>query len=73
MVCLDANEDIYTNSLGKSLTNKDGLGMSEVVGNTKIGPAFFHGSKPIDGIWATKHVVVIHACAMPAGFGVGNH
>jgi hypothetical protein len=31
VVCLDANEDIYKKSLGKSLTKSDGLRMSEVV------------------------------------------
>jgi hypothetical protein len=76
-VCMeDANEDIYWKSIGKLLTNKDGLNMSEVVGNftgKKIGPTFFRGSKPIDGIWAMPDVVVTHACMMPAGYGVGNH
>ena len=50
--------------------------MSEVVGDftgKKIGPMSFRGSKPIDGIWTTPNVVVIHACVMPAGYGVGNH
>jgi hypothetical protein len=52
------------------------LGMLEVVGNftgKKIGPTFFRGSKPFDGIWATPEIVVTHACIMPAGFGVGDH
>jgi hypothetical protein len=52
-VCLDANEDIYKKSLGKSLTKQDGLNMSEVVRDftgKKIGPTFIQGSKPIDGI-----------------------
>jgi hypothetical protein len=63
VVCLDANEDIYKKSLGKSLTKRDGLNMSEVVGDftgKKIGPTFFRGSKPIDGIWATPNLVVTH-------------
>ena len=33
VVCLDANEDIYKKSLGKSLTKSNGLRMSEVVGD----------------------------------------
>ncbi len=76
VVCLDANEDIYKKSLGKSLTKSNGLRMSEVVGDftgKKIGPAFFRGSKPIDGIWATPDIAIAHACIMPAGFGVGDH
>jgi hypothetical protein len=53
VVCLDSNEDIYKKSLGKSLTKRDGLNMLEVVGEfsgKKIGPTFFRGSKPIDGV-----------------------
>ena len=76
VVCLDANEDIYKKSLGKSLTRSNGLRMSEVVGDftgTKIGPTFFRGSKPIDRIWATPDIVIAPACIMPAGFGVGDH
>ncbi len=33
IVCLDANKDIYKKSLGKSLTNIDGLAMKEVIRN----------------------------------------
>ena len=76
VVCLDANSDIYKKELGKSLTEANGLNMSEVVGDftgTPIGPTFFRGSKPIDGIWATKDIQVVNACIMPAGFGVGDH
>jgi hypothetical protein len=61
IVCLDANEDIYKKSLGKSLTNIDGLAMKEVVGEftrTLVGTTFFQGSKPIDGIWATSDITV---------------
>ena len=76
VVCLDANEDIYKKSLGKSLINLEGLNMLEVVGEftgKKVGPTFFRGSKPIDGIWATPDIVVTHACIMPVGYGVGDH
>jgi hypothetical protein len=76
VVCMDANEDIYKKSLGKSLMSSKGLNMVEVVGDFTgkwIGATFFRGSKPIDGIWATPDLVVTHACVMPAGFGVGDH
>jgi hypothetical protein len=76
LVCLDSNEDIYKKSLGKSLIKRDGLNMSEVVGDftgKKIGPTFFRGSKPIDGIWAMPNLVVTHACVMLASYGVGCH
>ncbi len=75
-MCLDANEDIYEKSFGKSLTKQDGLNMLEVVGDftgKKIGSTFFQGSKPIDGIWAMPELVVTHACVMPVGYGVGDH
>ena len=73
---MDANEDIHKKSLGKMLTKADGLNMSEVVGvftGKKIGPTFFRGSKPIDGIWAMQDIGITHTCVMPAGFGVGDH
>lgn len=76
IVCLDANEHIYRKSIGKTLTDAAGLDMSEVVGDftgRPLGATFFRGSKPIDGVWASKDVRVEGACVMPCGFGVGNH
>ena len=76
IVCLDANSDIYRKELGQSLVHPDGLNMSEVVGDftgRQIGPTFFRGKKPIDGVWATRDIQVVNACIMPAGFGVGDH
>ncbi len=76
VVCMDANEDIYRKSICRSLTNVDGLNMSKVVGDftgKRIGPTFFRGSKPINGIWARRDINVTHACIMPAGYGVGDH
>ncbi len=75
-MCMDANEDIYKKLIGKTLTDTEGLNMVEAVGEftgKKIGPTFFGGSKPIDGIWTTADVIVMHACVMPAGFGMGDH
>ncbi len=54
---MDANENIYRKSLGKTLTNEDGLAMKEVVGNhtgEKLGATFFRGLTPIDAVWATS-------------------
>ncbi len=53
IVCLDANENIYTQALGNMLTNPEGLGMVKAVGaytGKKIGATYFRGTKPIDGI-----------------------
>jgi len=76
IVCMDANEDIYKKSIGKSLTDSEGLGMKEVVGDftgKRLGATFFRGSTPIDAVWATSDVQVISACVMPVGYGVGDH
>ena len=76
VVCMDANEDIYRKSLGKALTDQEGLNMSEAVGDftgKKLGATFFRGTKPIDGVWATKDITITHACVMPAGYGMGDH
>jgi hypothetical protein len=73
---LDVNADIYLKELGQALTDSNGLNMSEVVGDftgRPVGPTFFRGTKPIDGVWATKDIQVVNACVMPAGFGVGDH
>jgi hypothetical protein len=43
IVCMDANEHIYQKSIGKALTDVDGLRMREVVGEftgQKIGPTY---------------------------------
>jgi hypothetical protein len=76
IVCLDANEHIYDKSIGKTLTDIEGLAMKEVVGDftgKKLGATYFRGTNPIDGIWATSDVTVVGACVMPVGFGVGDH
>jgi hypothetical protein len=54
----------------------DGLNMLEVVGEfmgKRIGPTFFQGLKPINGVWVTPDIAVTCSCMMPAGFGVGDH
>lgn len=64
VVCLDENEDINKKSLDKILMDTEGLAMKEVVGTytrKKIGPTFFWGSKPIDGILATSNITMASA------------
>ena len=76
IVCFDANEDVYKKSIGKALTDRNGLAMKEVVGEfngQKLGATFFWGSKPIDVVWATDDVKREGACVMPAGYGIGDH
>ncbi len=76
IVCLDANEDIYHKLLGKALTDTNGLAMKEVVGKftcQPVGPTFFQGFKPINGVWASSEITISNACIMPTGYGIGNH
>ena len=50
---MDAKEDIYKKSLGKSITARDGLNMNELLGKLtgkKMGETLFRGSKPIDAV-----------------------
>ena len=59
--CLDANKHIYKKSIGKTLTNINGLAMTEVVGDfthQPVGLTFFQGSKPIDGMWLKLDITV---------------
>ncbi len=76
IVCLDANKHIYKNSIGKALTDIEGLAMKEVFGDltgTPMGSTFFCGSKPIDGVWATSDIMVSNAAIMLAGYQIGDH
>ncbi len=76
IVCLDANEHIYKKSIGKALTDIDGLAMREVVGDfthQPVGPTYFQGSTPINGVWATSDILLCNAAIMPAGYGIGDH
>ncbi len=76
LLCLDANEDIYKKEIRKALTDPGMLGMKEVVGaytGKKIGPMFFWGQLPIDGIWATSYVTISNACIMPGGYRIEDH
>jgi hypothetical protein len=76
IVCLDANKHIYKKSIGKALTDINSLAMREVVGDftrQPVGPTYFQGSKPIDGVWATSDILVCNRTIMPAGYGIGDH
>ena len=76
VVCLDANGDIYKKKLSKDLVQTSKLEMIEVVGSftgQKVGPNFFRGKDPIDGVWVTPDVVITGTCVMPVGCGVVDH
>jgi hypothetical protein len=76
IVCLDANEDVYSKLIGKALTLIDRLAMQELVGKfmgRRIGPTYFRGSQPIDAVWATPDAQIAGACTMPGGYEIGDH
>jgi hypothetical protein len=53
ILCVNANKNVYRGELGQQLTDLDGLGMKEVVGEftaKQLGATYFQGSKPIDSI-----------------------
>ncbi len=64
IVCLNASENIFMQALGKMLTDPEGLQIIEAVGRymgTKIGPTYFRGHLPINGIWTTPDVTISNA------------
>ena len=68
---ISTNENIV-----KTLTDLDGLKMSEVVGNftgQKVGATYFHKGKTLDDIWATTDIEVVGSCVMPVEYMVGDH
>ena len=76
IVCMDANKNIYTKSIGRMLTDREGWEMKEVVGDftgKNAGAIFFRVTTPIESVWSTPDVEVTGACVMPCGYGVGDH
>ena len=72
---MDTNEYIYKKSLGKYITARDGLNINEVVWTLtgkNTGETFFRVSQPIDAVWTTPDIVVVGACVILAGYGIGN-
>jgi hypothetical protein len=73
---MDHNEHVTNGPLGKELGDKNGLDMREaIIQHTGASPGaiFFHGSKPIDGMWVSGNLDISNACVMPFGYGVGDH
>ncbi len=49
--------------------------MREMVGDftqQPVGPTYFQGSRPIDGVWVTLNTTVCNTAIMPAGYGIGD-
>ena len=76
VVCMDANENMYKDIIGRFLTDSEGLDMAETVLATNGAPLTatqFHDTRPIDSVWVTKDLEVVNACALPVRFGVSHH
>ncbi len=76
ILCMDANQDVYTGPLGRALTDPEGADLLEAVQaatGEAIGPTFFRGSRPIDAVWVSKDLHITNAAVLPVGFGVGDH
>jgi hypothetical protein len=73
---MDHNKHVYDGMLGKTLSNRDGLKLQEVIlkqTGAPTGATFFQGSQSIDGLWALDDLDISNACIMPFGYGVGDH
>ncbi len=73
---MDVNEHIYKKSIGKELTDLEGLNMSKVVGDFTQQPVdstLFRESKPIGGVWVTLDISISNTVIMPAGYSIGDH
>ena len=75
IVCMDANENIYSKSIGKKLTNSTGLRMKDAISEftgRKLGATFFRGSTAIYAVWHTQDMIVVsrsvcHASGVRSG------
>ena len=76
ILCLDANDHVYTSSLGRALVTHPDLDLHEATLASTGSPltaTHFRGSKPIDAIWTTPDVEISNICSMPIGYGAGDH
>jgi hypothetical protein len=73
---MDQNEHVFDGALGKTLSNKEGLNLSEVIlqhTGARTSATFFRGSQPINCLWVSSDLDISNACVMPFGDGVGDH
>ena len=76
ILCLDANDNVYTGPLGRALVSHPDLDLREATltsTGTHLTATHFRGSRPIDAIWTTPDVDIVNVCAMPIGYGAGDH
>jgi hypothetical protein len=67
---------MYDGTLGKALSNKEGLNLNKDIllhTGEKTQAAFFRGSKPTNGLWASSDLEISNIYIMHFGYKVGNH
>ena len=76
IICLDANDNVYNGPLGKALVSHPDLDLKETMlhqTGSHLTATHFRGSRPIDAIWSTPDIEIHNICAMPIGYGIGDH
>ncbi len=73
---MDHNEHVYDSSLDKALSDREGLNLSKVIlkhTGSQTGTRFFWGSKPINGLCASRDLDISNVCVIPFGYRIGDH
>ncbi len=73
---MDHNKHVINRPLGRELADKEGLDLRQAIvqhTGTSPGAAFFHSSKPINGMWVSSNLKISNACMMPFGYRIGDH
>ncbi len=73
---IDHNKHVINKPLGRDLADREGLDLREAIlhhTGTSPGATVFQGSKPIHGLWISSNLDISNTCAMPFGYGIGDH
>jgi hypothetical protein len=71
---MDHNEHVYDGTLGKALSDREGLNLSKVIlkhPGSQTGATFFQGFKPINGLWSSSDLDISNACGLPFSYKIG--
>ena len=75
ILCGDFNENVYTGRFARRLAATD-INMKEQClkcTGDQLPATFVSGNRPIDGVFATAGVEVLHAALLPKYGGIGDH
>lgn len=75
VLCGDFNEHVYNGRLAKRLVQSDLLMQEQCLKATgsHLPATFINGHRPIDAVFATSGIEVLHAYLLPKYGGVGDH